>query len=416
EMIAEIKSSIAQAQDEIRAVEKNIEAQLSHYDGEKNRLESVNDEIVKARLAVNSAEHEKNNLDQMTQRVEAHMAELEAEIQKKRLSLERLEEEKIKLCSGDVNLEEMVGVKEEEKAALESQLVQLAEEKAVVMKAANELMKEKEELEGRVTTLQGQKYELEVKQAKNETQLENYKNKLWDEFEVSYVQAIDFKKKAFNMSDAVAENRKIKSRIKELGDVNVGSIKEYEAVSERYLFLTDQRADLLQAMTTLSRIIEDMDHTIKANFKESFDKIAVNFEESFQKLFGGGTAMLTLEDERKPLESGIEIVAQPPGKKLQNLNLMSGGEKTMTAIALMFAVLKAKPTPFCILDEVEAALDDGNIERFAKYLTTFQEIQFALVTHQKATMEYADVLYGVTMPEQGVSKVISLKLGDEIGV
>ena len=124
--------------------------------------------------------------------------------------------------------------------------------------------------------------------------------------------------------------------------------------------------------------------------------------------------MLRLEDEIRPLDCGIEIIAQPPGKKLQNINLMSGGEKTMTAIALMFAVLKAKPTPFCILDEVEAALDDANIERFAGYLRNFDNIQFALVTHQKATMEHADVLYGVTMPEQGISRVLSLKLGDKI--
>ena len=141
-------------------------------------------------------------------------------------------------------------------------------------------------------------------------------------------------------------------------------------------------------------------------------KTVEQVSELFKELFGGGHAELRLDNEDNPLESGIEIIAQPPGKKLQNINLMSGGEKTMTAIALMFAVLKAKPTPFCILDEVEAALDEANIDRFAKYLQNFREIQFALVTHQKATMEYADVLYGVTMPEQGISKVLSLRMGD----
>ena len=145
-------------------------------------------------------------------------------------------------------------------------------------------------------------------------------------------------------------------------------------------------------------------------------KVVVNFEEIFKSLFGGGYAELRLEDENNPLTSGIEIIAQPPGKKLQNINLMSGGEKTMTAIALMFAVLKTKPTPFCILDEVEAALDDSNIDRFAEYLKNFKEIQFTLVTHQKATMEHADVLYGVTMPEHGISKVLSLRLGDDFDI
>ena len=142
----------------------------------------------------------------------------------------------------------------------------------------------------------------------------------------------------------------------------------------------------------------------------------MNFEDIFRQLFGGGHAELRLDDENNPLESGIEIIAPPPGKKLQNINLMSGGEKTMTAIALMFAVLKTKPTPFCILDEVEAALDDANIDRFANYLRKFENIQFAIVTHQKATMEHADVLYGVTMPEQGISKVLSLRLGDSFDI
>ena len=166
-------------------------------------------------------------------------------------------------------------------------------------------------------------------------------------------------------------------------------------------------------MDELKAIINDMEKTIKTRFKENFDQIVVNFEEIFKELFGGGHAELRLDDEDNPLEAGIEIIAQPPGKKLQNINLMSGGEKTMTAIALMFAVLKTKPTPFCILDEVEAALDDANIDRFAEYLRKFHEIQFAIVTHQKATMEHADVLYGVTMPEQGISKVLSLRLGDK---
>ena len=166
-------------------------------------------------------------------------------------------------------------------------------------------------------------------------------------------------------------------------------------------------------MQELQSIIADMDKTIRIKFKENFDQIVLHFEEIFKELFGGGQAELRLDDENNPLEAGIEIVAQPPGKKLQNINLMSGGEKTMTAIALMFAVLKTKPTPFCILDEVEAALDDANIDRFANYLKNFHEIQFAVVTHQKVTMEHADVLYGVTMPEQGISKVISLRLGDD---
>ena len=224
------------------------------------------------------------------------------------------------------------------------------------------------------------------------------------------------KKDDFVLSTATRESREIKNRMKELGDVNIGAIKEYEQISTRYEFLTEQRSDILEAMQELQSIISDMDKTIKTKFKENFDQVVVNFEEIFKELFGGGHAELTLDNEDNPLESGIDIIAQPPGTKLQNINLMSGGEKTMTAIALMFAVLKTKPTPFCILDEVEAALDDNNIDRFARYLRRFDGIQFAIVTHQKATMEHADVLYGVTMPEQGISKVLSLRLGDDFDI
>ncbi len=221
------------------------------------------------------------------------------------------------------------------------------------------------------------------------------------------------KDKDFAVTSGNKEAKEIKVRLAELGDVNISSIEEYEKVSKRYGFMTEQAADIEEAMKELSRIITNMDTTIKKNFKETFDKVAVNFNETFKELFGGGAAELRLENESDPLQSGIEISAQPPGKKLKNINLMSGGEKTLTAVALMFAVLKAKPAPFCILDEVEAALDEANIERFSNYLKEFKEIQFALITHQKATMEHADVLYGITMPEQGVSRVLSLKLGDD---
>ena len=198
----------------------------------------------------------------------------------------------------------------------------------------------------------------------------------------------------------------------ELGDVNISAIEEYRNVSRRYEFMTTQESDLTKAMDELQGIIRSMDRTIRERFKDNFERIETNFESTFRELFGGGHAELSLEDEQNPLDSGIDIIAQPPGKSLKNINLMSGGEKTMTAIALMFAVLKTKPTPFCILDEVEAALDEANIERFSDYLKNFHEIQFAIITHQKVTMEHADVLYGVTMPEQGISRMLSLKLED----
>ncbi len=414
-MIETIEAEIHQAQEDIKSVEQNTEEKLAAFDVFKAQSEEINEQITKVRIAVSTAENERNHLQSLTERIEAYIGELTAEIEEKNNRINLLGEESKTILSGDSDLSEEVLVKEEEKAALERYLTEITEEKSELVKALNRNLQEKDSFDEQMNQLLNQKYDMDIKLAKNETQLENYKNKLWDEFEISYIQAIEFKNKNFNFPVAIKEIKEIKSRIKELGEVNVGAIKEYETVNERYEFLTTQRADLLEAIDALKVIIQDMDKTIKDNFKESFDKIVVNFEDAFRQMFGGGTAELRLEDESRPLESGIEIVAQPPGKKLQNINLMSGGEKTMTAIALMFAVLKTKPTPFCILDEIEAALDDANIDRFAKYLTNFNNVQFALVTHQKATMEYADVLYGVTMPEEGISKVISLKLGDEIG-
>lgn len=411
-MIEQIKAAVRKAQDEIEEIERRADSGMVKYEERKLQLEAVNEEITKARVAVGTAESRKNHVDQLLARIEAYIRELTEDKQNKERAIQSLEEEKQNLLNGDNSLESEIREKEADKEAIERYLEEIQEEKDAVSKYLNEISAKKEEMDGILNGFQTQKYELEIKQAKYDTQLDSYKDKLWEEFEISYLQAIEFKKKEFNLAAAVKESREIKSRIKELGEVNVGAIKEYESVSERYEFLTAQRNDILSAMNSLKQIIDDMDKTIKQSFKESFDQIVMNFESAFTELFGGGAAELRLEDENNPLECGIEIVAQPPGKKLQNINLMSGGEKTMTAIALMFAVLKAKPTPFCILDEVEAALDDANIDRFARYLTNFNEIQFALVTHQKATMEYADVLYGVTMPEQGISKIISLKLGD----
>lgn len=411
-MIDEIKVVVQRASAEIEEIERKADTGLIQYEERKLQLEAINEEITKARVAVGTAESQKNHVDQLLTRIEDYKKELTEEKSSKEQFLLALDGQKLSLLNGDNSLESEIKTKEEEKEAIERYLEEIQEEKDAVSKYLNEITRKKDEMDEILNGFQTQKYELEIKQAKFETQLDSYKDKLWEEFEISYLQAIEFKKKEFNLAAAVKESREIKNRIKELGEVNVGAIKEYESVSERYEFLNEQRNDILGAMNSLRQIIEDMDKTIRQSFKESFDKIVLNFESAFTELFGGGAAELRLEDENNPLECGIEIVAQPPGKKLQNINLMSGGEKTMTAIALMFAVLKAKPTPFCILDEVEAALDDANIDRFARYLTNFNEIQFALVTHQKATMEYADVLYGVTMPEQGISKIISLKLGD----
>ncbi len=411
-MIKKLEASVRDAQAGIAEAERLAEEAMLTNEQAKATMGDASEAITQARLLAGTTAGERSNIDQLLSRIELLLQEFQDEKQQKLNSLAILDREKESLSNGDEGTAGRLAQREEEKVDAETSVAKITEEKLLVVRYLNEIQQKRESMEEILLGYQTEKHELELKLAKNETQVESWKEKLWEDFELSYLQVIEFKKRDFNMAAAVKESREIKNRIKELGDVNVGSIKEYDSVKERYEFLTTQRDDLLAAMESLIQIIEDMDRTIRKSFKESFDQIVVNFEATFQSLFGGGTAELRLEDETKPLETGIEIIAQPPGKKLQNINLMSGGEKTMTAIALMFAILKTKPTPFCILDEVEAALDDANIDRFAAYLRDFKEIQFALVTHQKATMEYADVLYGVTMPEQGISKIISLKLGD----
>ena len=412
-MLDELLREIERSEAGHREAETQLTQTMQALELLKTEAAEASEEITKARIAKQDQENQFSASEELLRRVCAAAEELRGQIAERETRLADMDKEKHEILFSADNSEELFQKCSSEKAELEDYIARLNTEKASLTAALNAKTDEQAALGETLRAYQDQKYQQEIRLAKNETQLDTLKEKLWDEFEISYAQAVTFKKEEFVMSTATKESREIKNRIRELGDVNVGAIKEYEQVSERYGFLTEQRADILEAMQELQTIIGDMDRTIRTKFKENFDQVVIHFEEIFKELFGGGQAELRLDDENHPLEAGIEIIAQPPGKKLQNINLMSGGEKTMTAIALMFAVLKTKPTPFCILDEVEAALDDANIDRFANYLKNFHEIQFAVVTHQKATMEHADVLYGVTMPEQGISKVISLRLGDD---
>lgn len=274
------------------------------------------------------------------------------------------------------------------------------------------LRTDKESVDKTLYSLRSSQSELVSKTDALQNKIDAWKSRIADEFEMTYAEAIGLKSSVFDIGEGQKESRRLKIALRNLGNVSLSSIEEYNQVKERYEFLAAQKKDLDEAMNSLNKIIEDTDVKIKTAFRSSFAAVNMNFKSIFAELFGGGRAELHMENSDDPLEAVIEIAAQPPGKKLQNMNLFSGGEKTMTAIALMFAVLRTKPTPFCIFDEVEAALDEANIDRFAKYLENFEGIQFVLVTHQKVTMEHADVLYGVTMPEKGISNILSLRLSD----
>ena len=233
---------------------------------------------------------------------------------------------------------------------------------------------------------------------------------MWEDYEITPNTAGKYKKPN-NIAETTKQVKGLRDEIKNLGSINIDSIEEYKQTKERYDYMCEQRLDLENASSKLKKIIQDMTKIMKEQFETQFKVINKNFGEVFQELFGGGKAELKLTDENDILNCGIEIEVQPPGKKLQNMSLLSGGERAFTAIALLFAILKINPAPFCVLDEIEAALDDVNVYRFAEYLKKFtSQTQFLVITHRKGTMEAADTVYGITMEESGISKLLSMKL------
>ena len=272
------------------------------------------------------------------------------------------------------------------------------------------LMKDKRE---QLLLLQQEYGRIENKKEKAELEIDAIINRLWEEYSLTVTTAMEYKTDIGSAAKAQKEINQLKSEIASLGNINIDAIEEYKRVSERYEFLSTQREDLTQAKDSLEKIIREMQGLMKTIFSEQFKVINLYFMETFRELFGGGSATLRLSDPSDVLESGVEIDVQPPGKKLQNLMLLSGGEKALCAIAILFAIIKTRPAPFCIFDEIEAALDDVNVYRFADYLKKINDkTQFIVVTHRHGTMEAADRLYGVTMQQKGVSRLIELNIDE----
>ncbi|MBQ1888108.1 MAG: chromosome segregation protein SMC [Firmicutes bacterium] len=403
-----------QAEEEENDVRAKLDSLASVLTGLEKAAADARDALTAARLSESEAALRYTSTEERLASLKDSESELISEKAAKNGELERQ-----KLLLGQTGAffegsEEALAEKQKEKDALEEKLRACEEKRRALTEKSDRSDDERRKLDSQLYDRQMEKHDADLRLARFESQTDAFKDKLYEEFGLSYAQAFELSDPEFVMSRGVKESREFRDRIRQLGEVSIKAIDEYREVKERYDFLSAQKADILKAIDELNTVIDDTDALIKARFKESFDKVVDNFEVCFKELFKGGSARLSLEDPEHPMESAIEIEAQPPGKKLQNINLLSGGEKTMTAIALMFAVLRSKPTPFCILDEVEAALDENNIECFASYLRKFTDTQFALVTHQKATMEHADVMYGVTMPEHGVSKVLSLRVGDDL--
>ena len=274
---------------------------------------------------------------------------------------------------------------------------------------------EREAMSEKMVALDKEVYRLNAQKEKLQDSLESQINYMWDEYEITLSDAASLKDEEYQ--DAAAMKKEIaglKEQIKKLGDVNVNAIEDYKNLIERYDFLKTQHDDLVEAEKTLSKIIEELDTAMRTQFKEKFAEIAREFDKVFKELFGGGKGTLELMEDEDLLEAGIRVIAQPPGKKLQNMMQLSGGEKALTAIALLFAIQNLKPSPFCLLDEIEAALDENNVGRFAKYLHKLtKHTQFIVITHRRGTMEKADRLYGITMQEKGVSTLVSVNLIDK---
>ena len=238
-------------------------------------------------------------------------------------------------------------------------------------------------------------------------------DKLWENYELSHSAASALRQPVENLGKANREIGELRRQINALGTPNLGAIEEYERVNSRYQFLSEQRDDVEKAKNELTDIIRDITGEMKEVFTTRFQEIDNCFRQTFLELFGGGKAALALEDPENVLECGIEIKVQPPGKAVSNISLLSGGEKAFVAIALYFAILKVRPTPFCVMDEIEAALDEANVDRFADYLRRMSDkTQFLVITHRRGTMEEADMLYGVTMQERGISTVLELNLAE----
>ncbi len=343
--------------------------------------------------------------------------------------IRRLEEELSGLTNGSDDSQLIVGEKEKEIELLKDQIhkeksrgeeleqsiADKAGKKELKSKEQKELFRTREELTGRIGLLDKELFRLQSQKEKLNERMEGHVNYMWNEYELTFSSAEALRNHEWtSLPDIKRMIASLKDEIRKLGNVNVNAIEDYKEVSERYEFMKTQHDDLVLAEGTLLKIIDELDSGMRKQFEEKFREIRAEFDKVFKELFGGGRGTLELVEDEDILEAGIQIISQPPGKKLQNMMQLSGGEKALTAIALLFAIQNLKPSPFCLLDEIEAALDDSNVDRFAKYLHKLTKYtQFIVITHRRGTMVSADRLFGITMQEKGVSTLVSVNLIEE---
>ena len=373
-------------------------------------IDDLNFDITNLKISVSSFDESEASIQEIQERINQELKNAHTSIENKNEQIEQIKKDNEDL---EKSIQETLQKIEEVKESVNSSSSKIEELKQERAQKSEKLSKQEDEITAKfkvIEDLKGQLVKLDVKKTKIEEDIKGIINKMWEEYELTPNNAEQYQKPE-NVALTQRRVNSLRTEIRELGSVNVDSIEEYKNLKDRYDFMSEQRLDLENTMSKLRKVISDMTQIMKEQFKEKFKVINKNFGEVFAELFGGGKAELTLEDEENILECGIEITVQPPGKKLQNMMLLSGGEKAFTAIALLFAILKINPAPFCVLDEIEAALDDVNVFRYADYLKKFTDhTQFLVITHRKGTMEVADTVYGVTMEESGISKLLSMKL------
>ncbi len=407
----ELQDVLGDYQNQITMLDDKIQELTKLKNTQQTSKESLLEEINELKIKlVSKNEQLKSAVDKYKSTL-AEINENEERLKVVKEDLELLSSEMTNNSSGEHHLEEAAKRKLQDKNETLNLISARRDERLKMQTELEDLELEVKELKRQHKGMTEGLKDEEVKINRLDVELESRLTHLREEYLLSFEAAKEEYPLTIEVDEARKKVKLIKLAIDELGTVNLGAIEEYERVSERYEFLLEQKNDLQEAKDTLFQVIDEMDVEMKRRFQDTFEGIRFHFESVFQSLFGGGRADLRFTDPDDLLNTGIDIVAQPPGKKLQNLGLLSGGERALTAIALLFSILKVRPVPFCILDEVEAALDEANVHRYAQYLKRYShETQFIVITHRKGTMEEADVLYGVTMQESGVSKMVSVRL------
>lgn len=420
--IQEIKLSKQEIQKELEdseLLEKKVEQQIRKFQmelDEKRKEESeqsshVSEWDVEVEKMLQQQEFHQQNVNRIDGEIDRYAKEL-AEIEE---GLLKNSEDTVNKQNSIVSIEQTIEASHTTQGDTEKKLKEDMQKKEQLSSKQKNFFADREAMAEKMTGLDKEVYRLNSQREKFQEALESQINYMWDEYEITLSDAASLRnEKMTDLSAMKKEVVSLKEQIKKLGDVNVNAIEDYKNLMERYQFLKTQHDDLVEAEKTLEGIIVELDTAMRKQFNEKFAEIGMEFDKVFKELFGGGKGTLELLEDEDILEAGIRIIAQPPGKKLQNMMQLSGGEKALTAIALLFAIQNLKPSPFCLLDEIEAALDENNVARFAKYLHKLtKHTQFIVITHRRGTMEKADRLYGITMQEKGVSTLVSVNLIDK---